>query len=841
MDYVIHFLDPIAPEDDPELQGDRMQLANAMYEQGEYAGARRLEEEVLSVRERTLPEEGRELHVTRGNLANTLCRQGELAPARRLREEVVAAFERTLKTEDPDLLHAWQLLAVSMMKDGDLPGARALLERTLTALEANRPLDGNRPDGDHMLQIVRVSLAVALKEEGDLARARDLEEKTLAALPEELPPTNSAVQTAQMGLPAVTVSRQRDFAGARKLEEAVLSSLLDTHHEDDREVQETRINLAVTMSEQGEVAAACETLRKAVEVLARILSEGDPDLQNARQNLANLLCGQGELSEARKLQAKCLEVYGQTFPHDHPRLQRLRCGFALTLAQMGEDAGASKLLSDLAETGIASLSKRRGDSLREREEMAGGETQTQVELFWSLTPFAARREALERLAFEWIEARRAVADQPRVEIADLADAARVEALRRSVAATREEVAKVTSGRTRGPVGEDDKATALAERKAAQEDLVRAVERRDRAERELNAALERLGAFRRRSAIAALAHALPRGERRSRASSAALVGRPSDEETSPGPGPRATNCPRSSSRPTAACRWSTSVSSHRSRRWRSRMACMRSEAPIVRGAAPVTRSEAPVADVELGEAASQGGVRPDPRRGARREDVLHVPRRRFAPRAARGAAAHGRAASSASVYRLRFETSFTRLIAGARNARTDGTDEARPCSALLIGAVDYDVNGDDAVARLDVAAGEPAVERRALRSPAALPSEPFDQTAYEADAIAGLLRAGHSNTTPGRAEGRPGDQGRSRREVGRARATSTSRPTATSVRATVRSGGRTRRPDRETIEALARPQSLEQRPSSACLRWRSAASRSPAPIAAAIRSAACRGS
>ena len=63
------------PDDHPDLQAARGNLAVTIEALGDLAGARALEEKVLEVRSRTLPDEHPDLQLARGNLAETIARQ----------------------------------------------------------------------------------------------------------------------------------------------------------------------------------------------------------------------------------------------------------------------------------------------------------------------------------------------------------------------------------------------------------------------------------------------------------------------------------------------------------------------------------------------------------------------------------------------------------------------------------------------------------------------------------------------------------------------------------------------------------------------------------------------
>jgi Flp pilus assembly protein TadD len=98
------------------------------------------------------------------NLALTLYAQGDLAGARKLQEQVLEAWVRLLGKEHPDTLRAMNNLAGTLYAQGDLAGARKLEEQVLEA--RGRLLGKEHPDTLTAMN----NLAQTLKAEKDLAR-----------------------------------------------------------------------------------------------------------------------------------------------------------------------------------------------------------------------------------------------------------------------------------------------------------------------------------------------------------------------------------------------------------------------------------------------------------------------------------------------------------------------------------------------------------------------------------------------------------------------------------------------------------------------------------------------
>jgi CHAT domain-containing protein/tetratricopeptide (TPR) repeat protein len=330
------------PDDHPDLQSARLNLAVTIFSLGDLVGARALDEKVLEVRSRTLPDDHPDLQSVRLNLAGALHALGGFAGARALFEKVVEVLARTLPDDHPDLQRARGNLAITIRDQGDLAGARAVQERVLEV--SSKALPDDHPD----LQWARRSLATTLYMLGDLARARALFEKELEVDSRTLPDDHPDLQAARLNL-ASTIKALGDLAGARALQEKVLEVRSKTLPDDHPDLQMARGNLAGTIASLGDLAGARALQEKVLEVASRTLPDDHPDLLMARGNLAATIGDLGDLAGARALQEKVLEVASRTLPDDHPNLQVARLNLAVTLHSLGDLAGARALQQKVLE------------------------------------------------------------------------------------------------------------------------------------------------------------------------------------------------------------------------------------------------------------------------------------------------------------------------------------------------------------------------------------------------------------------------------------------------------------------------------------------------------------
>ncbi len=345
-------------------------------------------------RSRTLPEDHPDLQAARLNLALTIRALGDLHGARALEEQALAVLSRTLPEDHPNLQRARGNLAMTMFDLGDLPGARSLFEQVLSV--RSRTLPEDHPD----LQAAREHLAATMWALGDLPGARALQQQVLAIRSRTLPEDHLDLQAARGNL-AMTMYDLGDLPGARALQQQVLAVRSRTQPEDHPDLQAARGNLALTMYDLGDLPGARALQEQVLAVLSRTLPEDHPHLQAARGNLANTMSALGDLPGARTLQEQVLAVRSRALPEDHPDLQRARASAARSRALAREALGSRRLARDLAATSGSQSPER----FLERPRQSEFALDTTLSICAGAGVFEPDPEG-ERLAFEMVEAER---------------------------------------------------------------------------------------------------------------------------------------------------------------------------------------------------------------------------------------------------------------------------------------------------------------------------------------------------------------------------------------------------------------------------------------------------
>jgi tetratricopeptide (TPR) repeat protein len=323
-------------EEHPDTLSSMNNLAETLRAQGDLAGARSLQEQALEAGRKTLGEEHPNTLDSMHNLAETLHVQGELMQARSLQERVLDARRETLGEEHSDTLSSMNNLAETLRAQGDLAGARALQERVLEA--RRRTLGEEHPDTLSSMN----NLAETLRAQGDLAGARPLQERVLEArrrtLGEEHPKT-----LASMNNLAETLRAQGDLAGAQNLQKRVLDTRRKTLGEEHPNTIGSMNNLAATLHEQGDLAGALALQEQVLETCRKAQGEEHPNTLSSMNNLAATLQARGDLPRARNLQERVLETYRRTLGEEHPNTLASMNNLAETLRAQGDLNGAHSL------------------------------------------------------------------------------------------------------------------------------------------------------------------------------------------------------------------------------------------------------------------------------------------------------------------------------------------------------------------------------------------------------------------------------------------------------------------------------------------------------------------
>jgi len=460
-----------------------IELSRFAQELGSLQESLALRRSILELCMRLHPPDSTALLKAKGDLAEAMFDLGDVAGAHELFESLLDAWTRILPPDHPDLIRSKQALAWTKFELGDLAGARELQE---AVLEARTCL--LHPDNRELLA-AKSNLALTRRGLGDLAGALELEESVLEVLGRLLSPDHPDLLMAKGNL-AATRSELGDLAGARELEEAVLQARRRLLPSDHPYLLMTMQNLAITRRELGDLAGALELEEAVLEARARLLSPNDLQLLIAKQNLAATRKNLGDLEGARELEEAVLEARASLLPLDHPDLLKAKWNLAATRSALGDAAGAHGLVSNLLESLRSRAHTRRAESMRASRESARTDLRLLSEVI-SLCTSADFELDLEPALFATLESLRLASVASAEAAHALAEHPELAALAARAAASRTRLNDLSLDKPELEAGEESEDGTV---ESWRRTLLQLAEERDLVERELRVKLAETGTF-----------------------------------------------------------------------------------------------------------------------------------------------------------------------------------------------------------------------------------------------------------------------------------------------------------------------------------------------------------
>ncbi|MGW5032039.1 FxSxx-COOH system tetratricopeptide repeat protein [Streptomyces nigra] len=267
--------------DHPDTLNSGYNLASNLFELGEYAQAKDVDQDVWERRCRVLgmdhPDTIRSAH----QLAADLCDLGDFAGARALDEQGWQHRSRLLGEDHPDTLQSAHYLGSDLYELGERERARDINEEVWRRRQ--RVLGETHPDTLHSAH----HLASDLCDLGELERARELElwvlEQRRRRLGEDHPDTLRSRHYL-----AITLHQMGDCTQARELNEEVWNRRRQLHGDDHPDTLRSAYSLADDLAALGEHARARELHRDTLVRRRSVLGEGHPDTKRSAQALAEV-------------------------------------------------------------------------------------------------------------------------------------------------------------------------------------------------------------------------------------------------------------------------------------------------------------------------------------------------------------------------------------------------------------------------------------------------------------------------------------------------------------------------------------------------------------------------
>ena len=282
-----------------------------LYQQGKFAEAIPLAEEVLEKRQRLFkgdhPDVARSLH----NLATLFEAQGRFEDAEPLHQQALVMFQRLFEEDHPDVAQSLNNLANLHQLQGKLGEAETLYKQALTMRQ--RFFEEDHPDVASSLN----NLATLYETQGRLGEAETLFQEALEMFQRLFEGDHPDVATSLNNL-ALLYQSQGRLGDVEPLYQEALAMRQRLFAEDHPDIASSLNNLAFLYQSLGRFDAAEPLHQQALEMFQRLFGGDHPTVAQSLSNLAKLYQLRGELEDAEPLYQEALAMRQRLFAEDHP-------------------------------------------------------------------------------------------------------------------------------------------------------------------------------------------------------------------------------------------------------------------------------------------------------------------------------------------------------------------------------------------------------------------------------------------------------------------------------------------------------------------------------------------
>ena len=298
-----------ALEEAERLNNQAVQLR----QQGKYAEAIPLAEQVLAICRRQLGDDHSNTATSLNNLAELYHAQGRYGEAEPLYQKALGIYRRVLGEDHLDTAISLNNLASLYASQGRYKEAELLYQKALGIFR--RQLGDSHPDTASSLN----NLAFLYDSQGRYKEAEPLYQQALGiyrrVLGEDHPDTAMSLNNL-----ASLYESQGRYGEAELLYQKALSiyhRILGENHPD---TAGSLNSLASLYESQGRYGEAEPLYQKALFIRRRLLGEEHPDTAISLNNLAFLYNSQGRYKEAEPLYQKVLGIFRHVLGEDHPNI-----------------------------------------------------------------------------------------------------------------------------------------------------------------------------------------------------------------------------------------------------------------------------------------------------------------------------------------------------------------------------------------------------------------------------------------------------------------------------------------------------------------------------------------
>ncbi|MBE9107890.1 tetratricopeptide repeat protein [Nodosilinea sp. LEGE 07298] len=304
-----------------------------LYQQGRYAEAIPLAEQVLQLLETALGKTHPAVAASLNNLAFFYKAQGNYSAAAPFYERSLSIFETALGESHPFVADSLNNLAELYRAQGNYSAAAPLYERSLSIRET--ALGESHPDVAQSLN----NLALFYYDQGNYSAAEPLLLRALNINETALGESHPAVATSLNNL-AELYQAQGNYSAAEQLFERSLSISETALGETHPDVADSLNGLATLYQSQGNYSAAASLFERSLSISETVLGETHPDVADSLNGLATLYQSQGNYSAAEPLFERSLSIQETALGESHPNVATSLNNLALLYQDQGSYSAA---------------------------------------------------------------------------------------------------------------------------------------------------------------------------------------------------------------------------------------------------------------------------------------------------------------------------------------------------------------------------------------------------------------------------------------------------------------------------------------------------------------------
>jgi len=319
------------PPDHPDLGASLFGLAQVLEDLGEREKARPRMEKALDIHQKSMGNDHPDTVVMRAHLAKLLSNLGEMAAMRPHLQQLLTLTGREVPDKEATAqAHPLTELGVLLLNLGDYPQARSCLERALELYRRQPGTEGARAEVLSWLSVVLGSLGV--RDEA-LRRAQESVELSRKHLGPNHPETARSLGALGMGL--LDVQRLRE---AKKVLEEAVEAARKAYGPDQPDTAINLSYLAHVLQSLGEHDRAAQCFRESLEIFERRLGKEHPYVAMTLYYLGYQYRLQKKLKEARTHYESALAIAEKKCGPEDPLVAMIRHHLGMLACAEGDRA-----------------------------------------------------------------------------------------------------------------------------------------------------------------------------------------------------------------------------------------------------------------------------------------------------------------------------------------------------------------------------------------------------------------------------------------------------------------------------------------------------------------------